>query len=438
MGPAMGSSSPDTERVLPERIALHVVEPSSGAASIAVLLCCAEADADALAEQMERLDVADVRLVSGLERDTVALRDELAAMKQQSLVVVCKTDALGADAVRRAVECFGLRRTWTHRLLVLELPSQHSTSWIGSVHRTLAAMARRRARPTEPMIEIASVQGEIVGNMRDPARPPSSDEPAVVLASARAMTSRRDEVGPIPAYVRAPGHRVGHLALVGPVDDVAEETAATSDACLLPPAVPPVVPTRLRRRWAIPGGLAAILAAAIVGTFVAPKLSADGPMHAPVLAAMPNDVERIAAVHHVVPPPAPAAASANAPAPERDDSIVIVVPPAADDLDDAFADGRAIRHDDWIVWTQPEPAEDWWRAANLCRARTLAGLRGWRLPTITEARALRRAGVLPKVDSWTITRIVDGEGNWVAVADGRFEARDKHESSAHATCLRRG
>ena len=433
----MGSSSPETERALPERVALHVVEPSASTGSIAVLLCCADADADVLAEQMERIDVTDVRLVAGLERDTIALRDELAALDRQSLVVVCKTDALGADAVRRAVECFGLRRTWTHRLLVLELTSRHSTSWIGSVHRTLAAMARRRSRPAA--IAVASVTGEIHGSAREAATAPPQDEPAVVLGAATSSHPRCDDVGPIPAHVRAPGQRPGHLALV--VAD-ADESASESHACLVPPVVSATARPRMRGRLAIPGGLAAILAAAVVGTFLAPRERASSPTSATspaIHAALGSEDAGPGAMRDVVQPrfEVPPRPAAPAPTAQGEGARVIVVP-QSDRLDDALASGRAVRHDGFVVWTEAEPADDWWRAANLCRARARAGLRGWRLPTVGEARALRRAGVLPKVDSWTLSRVVDGEGNWVAGADGRFTARAKHDGSAHAACLRPG
>ena len=51
----MGSSSPESERTLSDRIALHVVEPAPAAASIAVILCCADADADALRADLRAL-----------------------------------------------------------------------------------------------------------------------------------------------------------------------------------------------------------------------------------------------------------------------------------------------------------------------------------------------------------------------------------------------
>jgi hypothetical protein len=434
MCPAMGSSSPESEHTLPERIALHVVEASASTGSIAVILCCAEADADALAEHMARIEARDVRLVVGIERDTVGLRDELAAITEQSLVVICKTDELGADAVRHAVECFGLRRTWTHRLLVLQLSSIHSTSWIGSVHRTLAAMTRRRSKPSAVDVEVGSVQGEILGSVRDRTAAPDPDRPAVVLGAP--SNPRRDEVGPIPAHVRAPGRRPGHLALVMPVLDEGDDDthASISDACLVPPVVPPRVVAK-RRPHAMPGAIAAILAAALVGTIVdrddeatvtmpaeAPAPIAETPP--PMIASMPTDVARVAPI---------AAAVA-----EPDEVIRIVVNTDADRIDDALADGRAQRHDGWIVWNEAEAANDWWGAANLCRQRSLAGLRGWRLPTIAEARALRRAGVLPKVDVWTLGRDRDSGGNWLAAADGTFEARAKDDTTGWAACVRKG
>lgn len=427
----MGSSSPESERLLPDRIALHVVEPTPSAGSIAVILCCAEADADALAEHMERIEAHDVRLVAGIENGPVGLRDELAALTEQSLVVICKTDALDADAVRRAVECFGLRRTWTHRLLVLQLSSVHATSWIGSVHRTLAAMTRRRSQPSAVAIEIASVQGEILGSVRDRTSAPSADQPAVVLGTAD--NPKRDEVGPIPAHVRAPGKRPAHLALVMPVidEDIDDHEAAISDACLVPPVVPTAVATKRSR--ALPGAIAAILAAALVGTLAQRDDAGSTPT---VEAAMPTLDSPAALLGDAPIEDVAIAAPPTAVAAEPDEVIQIHV--SADPIDEAVADGRARRHEGWIVWNEAEAAHDWYRAANVCRQRALAGVRGWRLPTVAEARALRRAGVLPKVDVWTLGRDLDSGGNWLATADGPFEARDKHDAGGWAACVRKG
>jgi hypothetical protein len=374
----MGSSSPET---------LHVVEAPKG--SIAVLLCCAEADADALAERMDQIDSVDVRLVTGLERDTIALRDELAAMTTQSLVVICKSDNLGPEAVRRAVECFGLRRTWTHRLLVLEMPPRHGSAWVASVHRTLAAMARRRTRPTSP--EIATVRGEIRGGVREIATPPAADAPAVVLATTPAPDVRRDDVGPIPAHVRPAGKRASHLALVMPIaDDSDDAVASISDACLLPPAAPTTpAPAKAKSRVALPGAVAAILTAAIVGTFAFTRPadptppSTDTPTRE--VATTRGDQDRFAPIaSELAPMPGLPQTHARAATPESpaDESRTLVVVHTPDDrFEDALADGRAIRHDGMLVWTEALPADNWWRAANLCRARALAGLRGWRLPT---------------------------------------------------------
>lgn len=437
MGPTMGSISPEHDRPVSDRVNLHVVEPAAG--SIAVLLCCADADADAVALRVDQIDSADVRVISGLERDTVALRDELAAMAQQSLVVVCKTEALGADAVRRAVECFGLRRTWTHRLLVLELASRHSSSWIGSVHRTLAAMQRRRSRPVD-RVDPGPVRGEIVGSIRDAANAPPP-EPAVVLGDDE-PNMLRDDVGPIPAHVRAPGKRPAHLALVMPTTEDSDDTLSSiSDACLVPPVVAAAnLPVPRRRRLLLPGALAAILGGAIVGTLWMP---ADRTLDLAVVAGEDDSNDAgLDSTSGSTGAPSPAATSDAAPGtlapserPAAAEKPELSETDAA--IENAIEAGLAERHGPWIVWMQAEPATDWWAAANLCRQRPLAGIRGWRLPTLTEARALRRAGGLPSVDSWTLTRAVDREGNWVAGADGRFVARDKHDAAGYAACVRK-
>lgn len=426
----MGMSSSDAKRPLPERIALHVVEPTT--APISVLLCCADADADTVGARVDQIDTDSVRLIAGIDRDANDLRDALAQADRQSLVVICKTDALDSDAVRRAVECFGLRRSWTHRLLVLELGSRHSSSWIGSIHRTLAAMARRRSQ-TRPVLEAEAVRGEIYGTGPASANEPSPSTPAVLLG--RMPTGRRDDVGPIPAHVRAPGHRPGHLALVIDAADTVEERASISDAVLAAADTVsgPVAP---RPRWALHGFVASLVAAAAVAigwsTRVPDPAAQQGalPMvEAPLpLAAVPAVV--------TVPTPTPAVEPVAA-----GEALAAVEPPArvglADRLAKAIESGRVRRHDALFVATEADPEIDWTAAANHCRARKVDGVRSWRLPTLGEARALRRAGALPDVDAWTLSRVVDGEGNWVATTDGDFEGRDKSEATAAAVCVRR-
>jgi len=431
----MGTSSSDAKRPLPERIVLHVVEPRQ--APVSVLLCCAEADFDLVGGRTAEIASDDVHLISGIDRDANGLRDALVGADRQALVVICKTDALDSDAVRRAVECFGTRRSWTHRLLVLELGSRHSSSWIGSIHRTLSAMARRRSE-TRPSLDTASARGEILGAAdRGAATEPEPAAAAVLLG--RMPTGRRDEVGPIPAHVRAPGQRPGHLALVPIAADTVEEQRASISDAVFAAAETASGPVEPRRSLALHGGVAAIVTAAIVAV----GWPTDEPL--PVVDA-PAIESTVGSAEAIVPPgPAlaamplptsttPSAAAAGAPTPS------VSAPKRArlaDRLANAIDDGRIRRHDALFVWTEAEPASDWFEAANRCRARKVDGVRGWRLPTLGEARALRRAGVLPDVDAWTLSRVVDGEGNWVASAGGEFEGRDKSDATASAACVRR-
>jgi hypothetical protein len=198
------------------------------------------------------------------------------------------------------------------------------------------------------------------------------------------------------------------------------------------------VPPPRRRRFVLPASLAAILFGAILGTIWMP---ADHTIDLAVVARASDSIAPTVDSPSGSTATPTAAISAVKPSTRAPSGVVAADKPKLSEteaaIENAIEAGLAERHGVWVVWKEAEPAKDWWAAANLCRQRPLAGVRGWRLPTLTEARALRRAGGLPSVDSWTLTRAVDREGNWVASADGRFDARDKHDTSGHAACVRK-
>jgi hypothetical protein len=105
------------------------------------------------------------------------------------------------------------------------------------------------------------------------------------------------------------------------------------------------------------------------------------------------------------PPPAPdteAAAPAQPepvqpepvqPEPEVDEAAVIRESIAAGEL-------RAI---DLILIANPDARASWREAANLCRAKSHRGVRGWRLPSLEELKILRNARMLDPDRYWSGT-----------------------------------
>jgi hypothetical protein len=81
---------------------------------------------------------------------------------------------------------------------------------------------------------------------------------------------------------------------------------------------------------------------------------------------------------------------------------------------------------------------DWYAAATACRARSVDGTRGFRLPSIDELRSLRRRGLVSSGrDQWSGTRVFGrARENWVLVARGGLTAVDKDASAAYVVCVR--
>ena len=78
----------------------------------------------------------------------------------------------------------------------------------------------------------------------------------------------------------------------------------------------------------------------------------------------------------------------------------------------------------------------WREASNLCRAKSLRGVRDWRLPSVEELKTLRNARMLDKDRYWSGTlapQIGDGS-NHVFVLD--LEARTLDPVSKEAADVR--
>ena len=456
-------SSSDPSRTVGDRQHLRLVDETG---AIEVVLACASADVEAIREAFERLELhtGDARVLGGMERAADELRNAVTCSLQPTLFVLCRTGALEPAAARRAVECFGIKRPFSHRLLVAEFDARRPAGWMNAVRRSFVSMREAQALingPIEGMLDSGD-RNAVRGETRvtpPPTSVPLAKRPLVMFGRSEPAQGEgdedpkswwRDEVGPIPAHVRAPGAR-RHLAVVDPRETADDGGASISDAVLVhePGEVvqaarsdshdaPPQdrAPTRVARIVAV-----AIVALVVLGFAVAPVLGAShqpspSPPEPPSPPAAPDAGGPVpsAAAPRPAPPsaPGPAAPAVSSMA----ESSASTPPPSA--LDRAVAEGRLGRLDGLYVVEGPDRAMDWYGAANTCRARSIDGARGFRLPSIDELRWLRRRGLVSGGrDQWSGTRVFGRpRENWVLVTKGGLSAVDKDESAAYVVCVR--
>lgn len=215
-----------------------------------IVLIGASADAATLHEAHAVLERPRVELLLGIEDDVERLREAIATAESPTLFVLCRTANLGAVKARPAVECFTGRRAAGHRLLVVELEPRRGTKWLGTVRAAAAALTRAQVEPSTSL-GIAGMRdsgsesdcaGETSIDAASNAEPSGTVVP-LVLTRERirgddergAQKWLRDDVGPIPAHVRAPGSPASAGTTVVeriPVETLDDGPAAVSDALL--------------------------------------------------------------------------------------------------------------------------------------------------------------------------------------------------------------
>lgn len=380
---------------------LPVYEPE--AASVEIVVCCASARMDLVLQTFPALVAERLhpRAVPGIEHDAAPLQDALGRASGPALFVLCVGTTLHAARTRQLVELFTARRGPLHRLLVLEVDHVDATDLQASIavaakslRRRLAPGGSSRARlRVEDGATIAAGSVSTGGAGLEPVVP----RPRIVVSDPL-----RDEVGPIPDRVIAPptqrSRPVLHLVPdpcfdEPPADPAAETSRLARDAVIEPPP-----PRRVPRK-----GAAALTAASVIVSLAA-VLAFEGtppPRVAAGLATIPSVAPSPTLPKKTALPPAEVTVAAPEPMPEP---MPMAAPSEPRPLDIAIAEGR-VRELDLLLATHPYPTESTWRAAaTRCRARSVDGVRGWRLPRVDELRALWRHKMLPYGLYWTIAR----------------------------------
>jgi len=436
---------------------------------IGVIFVCASQDTEALRCAMSRIEVPRWELLPGIEHGIGELRTAVTAGPRPTLFVVCRTPHLDPAHARRAVECFGVRRPFHHRLLVIEFDPRRPGAWSSTVRRAYGAMREAltiATSPVEGMVDSgdrSAVRGEtlIDAHAQDGSgRPTASRRGQRVVVGDAADTHPdfwRDEVGPIPAHVRAPVTRRRVALASTPETPDQDEAASVSDAELpcASQVVPQVVAAR-RGGGALeavepagdPGRIAAVLAVVmVVLAFAAvPMLAASSGAREPDSMPQARDAD-VAIADAEVPsatPPSRAASAVGSSRGAADLAARSDAPAVADSAPLAAATavarlGAPVTADAPLeVFLGPGESVDWYAAANDCRARNRPGQPSVRLPSLDELRSLRRVGAVPVMPAvWSGTRVHGERGrNWVLVGRGSQATMDKREDTAHIVCVR--
>jgi hypothetical protein len=371
---------------------LRMVERSEP--GLDVVVCCATERVDLALCTFPSLVAERLmpRLVAGIESDVAPLVDAMSRATKPTLFVLCVGSSIGGARTRQLVETFTARRGPLHRLLVLEVDHDRPEALGSSI--VVGAQGMRRKLGPRGSVSSAVRQSDIattvtgVVTSEDAANDPMVPRGRVVVADPL-----RDEVGPIPDYVRAPETQRSRPALRLVADasprevEAAAETAKMDRSGVIELVAPVSAPFK-GTPWITAASVAFTIASVLA---FAPPAGVATQLTAGLAAMQIETIADEAVSVGAVEVPTPAAAT-----PVSSEAV---------GLDAALASGR-IRELDLLFVTQPYATSATWRAsATRCRARTVNGVRGWRLPKVDELRKLARHQMLPDGVFWTSARV---------------------------------
>jgi len=399
--------------------------PASIDSVVAVRLVAVQPDHEIVARVIPSLASEGISagMVSGAPGDVQPLIAALRGAEGPTVFVMCTSDNLGPEHLRRLVETFARLRSRTHRLLVLELDRTKPYALLAGIRRAVGALVCQLEMVFITSDEREGSRTTVHGSavVRDVTTAVALPPPGQVIVSH----PLRDEVGPIPPHIRLPrgASTRPHLRVVRDTGEMTEEPPT------LRTTVPPVelpAPTSTTRYaisgWRIGMGLVTLT---LLAALASSASRAEGPEAPTNFAWRPE-------LHHV---------------PEKilESSVTSVVnvqnstPPAPNFP--LVAAPSAIIAFRGSFYSEPMAGEgDWWKAANYCRSNSSAGLQGWRLPRSGELDDLRRAQLLPPGRYWSMSLVSHAEvpSNWVVdQGSGRISSVAKTRT-AGAVCVHRG
>ena len=380
--------------------------PRRDAAVLPLILACAEEDELALLRSFGSLRVRgfEPELVPGVELDARLFAEAIDATRGPGLFVLVGSEYLDRHQLDVLAATYNARRGPNQRLVVAHFDSRRPLDLVKQISGPAVSLRKEDRRDSIP-------QADSPENLRDAVAVPNwIQRPEPPVRGPKRVTVRLES--PLPP--------------LSPCDP----DAPTVEEPVIDEARPP---RSFGGAWAVVGGLgaAAVLMVTQLSADPAPARASD--VLAPVVASRAAEE-----IHEEGPVPAPSTPVADV-APGGPASGV-EPPPAPvprDPLARAIGERRVRVLDDMYVAPQHKGGLDWRDAANLCRYRSIDGVRGWRLPRLKQLRSIYMAGMLGDASYWTISKAGEGR-NYVLDADaGRTEVWDKATATGRVVCVKK-
>lgn len=334
-----------------------------------------------------------VHLVPGIDRDVEGLIVHLLHDAPTVLVVV-HSETLSSARLEAVLSTFAKQRTRNHRLCVVDFDPDDPAAFLAEVEAAVVDM-RARAEAESVCTAYSSVSSSQHRRTTVPAPVASArNTPRGARREARSEQSEEFSSAQFDLTATNPGSTESGTTYPDLERLVERVRRGRKDR-----------QTRSVRRRAITAlSIGAALSAVAVTVWLRSGSSSDvGPntrgaavvspkpkRFAPTTATSPASVEPRA--QQAPRSPSPVVPDARVAAREADESRRIAA---------ALDDGKIHALDALLMRTAaraPEPFSD---ARRRCEHLDVAGLRGWRIPTLDELRALRRARLLPEGEFWS-------------------------------------
>jgi hypothetical protein len=331
-----------------------------------------------------------VHLVPGIDRDVEGLIVHL-LHEAPTVLVVVHSDALRPARLDAVLSTFAKQRARNHRLCVVEFDADAPADFLRQVEEAVEEMRTR----TEAEPICTTYASSSSSQRRSPSVPapvasarstPRGAPPGLVVEQSAEFSTEQFELTDTNPGATESG--TTYPDLKGSAENVRRGRKDRQ--------------TRRARRRAI---TAVSVGAAVLAIGAALWLQSD---------AVPEPVVRSAAVSPKA-APKPKAFAPKAPAPAKHAAETTPAPPptnppssaapqaAAESRRIAAAvdDGKIHALDALLSRTATRSPETFGDAKRRCEKLDVAGLTGWRVPTLDELRSLRRARLLPEGEFWS-------------------------------------
>lgn len=383
--------------------------PRRDAAVLPLILACAEEDELALLRSFGSLRVRgfEPELVPGVELDARLFAEAIDATRGPGLFVLVGSEFLDRHQLDVLAGTYNARRGPNHRMVVAHFDPQRPVDLVKQLSGPAVSLRKEDRHESIP-------QADSPDNLRDKVAVPS-------------WIQRPEPQAPAPKRITV------HLESPLPPPSPCDPDAPTVEEPLLEEARPP------RRfgagAWAVVGGLSAAAGLMLIqlSTGPVPARASDvlAPVAAPDRAPPPGEETPLPVAMAPSAPAAPVAKAPPAPSIEPQPT-----PAPREPLAQAIGEGKVRVLDDIYVAPQHKGGLDWHDAANLCRYRSIDGVRGWRLPRLKQLRSIYMAGMLEHDSYWTISKAGEGRNYVLDANAGRTEVWDKATATGRVVCVK--